>query len=453
MSVLDRSLRPPSGPIRSFDFPEVDRRALPNGLDLRVARMARLPVVSVHLFMRSGEGALSAERAGLSVLTGAALEGGTERRSGSDLAEALEGIGARLGVGTGWEGTSVSLSCLADRLPEALGILAETVLEPAFPAAEVDRAKEQHLAAIRQRETDPGSMASDAAQRRYFAPDVPYARPVDGTAASISDLTRDHLRGYADASYRPEGSGLIVVGDVDAGEVEQMAAEHFGAWTGVPALKDDFTVEPVTRERRIWIVDRPGSVQSEIRVGHMGVARTTPDYYPLSAANMVLGGMFTSRLNLNLRENNGFTYGVRSRFTFRSRPGPFQVSTAVGQDVTASAVREIIRELEGMVGEGPTDEEVAAARDYAAGIFGLQLETAAQVAARVAQLVIYRLPDDYYDGYRDAVRGVTTDAAAEAARRHIRPDEAQVVLVGDAAEIGPPVEALGLGRVEVTSAS
>ena len=453
MSALDRSMRPASGPIRSFDFPDVDRREMPNGLDLRVVHMSRLPVVSVNLFVRSGEGALSPGRAGLSVLAGDALEGGTERRSGSDLAEALERIGARLGVGAGWEGTSVGLSCLADRLPEALGILAETVLEPAFPSEEVERAREQHLAGLRQSEMDPPSLANDAALARYFAAGVPYSRPVEGTTASIERVTRDDLRGYVGVNYRPEGGGLIVVGDVDTKEVEQMALELFGAWTGSPGSTDDFVVEPATHERRIWIVDRPGSVQSEIRVGHVGAARDTPDYFALSVANMILGGMFTSRLNLNLREKNGFTYGVRSRFILRGRAGPFQVSTAVGNDVTASAVREIVAELESMARDGPTDDEVTAARDYAAGIFGLQLETVSQVATRVTQLVVYGLPDDYYDGYRDGVRGVTLEAAAEAARRHIRPEEAQIVLVGDADEIGPPVEALGLGPLEVTAAS
>lgn len=453
MSVLDRTQRPPSGPIRSFDFPAVDRRALDNGLDLRIARMTRLPVVSAKLFMRGGEAALAHERGGLAVLTGEALDGGTKRRSGSELAEALESIGARLSVAAGWEGTSVGLSCLADRLPAAMAILAETVTEPGFPQEEVDRAREQHLAGIRQRAMDPAASADDASLPRYYAAGVPYARPVDGSAASVAPLGRDHLRGYADASYRPEGGGLIVVGDVEPSEVAAMAADCFGGWRGAPAAGKDFDVEPALRERRIWIVDRPGSVQSEIRLGHVGVERTTPDYFPLSVANMILGGMFTSRLNLNLRERNGFTYGVRSRFSFRSRPGPFQVSTAVGNDVTAAAVREIVSELERLVEGGPLEAEVAAARDYAAGVFGLQLETAGQVATRIAQLLIYGLPDDYFDHYRDAVRAVTAEASAQAARAHVRPHEAQIVLVGDADAIRGPLEALDLAPVEVTPAT
>lgn len=450
---LDRTRRPASGPVRDFDFPVVERGALDNGLDLRVGRMSRLPVVSVKLFLRAGEAGLATDRGGLSVLTGDALDGGTEKRSGSELAEAIEKIGARLSVGSGWEGTTVGLSCLAERLPEALAILAETVLEPGFPDDEVDRAKAQHLAGIRQRAMDPSAAADDAAPPRYYAEGAPYARPVDGTVASVTPLGRDHLRGYADASYRPGGGGLIVVGDVEAGEVEGMAKEHLGGWTGAPAAADGFAAEPRTRERLVWIVDRPGSVQSEIRVGHLGVARATPDYFALSVANMIFGGMFTSRLNLNLRERNGFTYGVRSRFSFRSHAGPFQVSTSVGNDVTAGAVREIVAEMERFAGDGPTDAEVVAARDYAAGVFGLQLETASQVATRVAQLLIYGLPDDYYHGYRDAVRAVTRGEAARAAAAHIRPHEAQIVVVGDASQIAAPLEALALGPVEVVPAT
>lgn len=446
---LDRTRVPSSGPIRHFEFPDVERRTLVNGLDLRVARLPRLPVVSVNLFMRAGEGTLPADRAGLAVLTGDALEGGTMRRNGSELADALERIGARLEVGSGWEGTSVTLSCLADHLPEALPLLTETVLEPGFPEDEVERTRSQHLAAIRQRAMDPSGLANDHAASRWYAPEVPYARPVDGTVESVTAVGRDDLLAYAGACYRPGQGGLIVAGDVDADEVERLALEHLGAWTGSPAADVDFAAEPFTRERRIWIVDRPGSVQSEIRVGHVGAARSTEDYFALSIANLVLGGTFTSRLNLNLRERNGFTYGVRSRFTFRNRPGPFYVSTAVGNEVTAAAVGEILKELEALVDEGPAQEEVEAARDFAAGTFGLQLETAGQVATRVTQLVVYGLPDRYYHEYRDNMRAVESDAAAAAARRHIRPSEAQVVLVADAEAVGASLEALGAGPVEV----
>ncbi|MEE2904766.1 MAG: pitrilysin family protein [Gemmatimonadota bacterium] len=451
MSVIDRSLPPSSGPIGHFDFPSVERRRLSNGLDLRIALVPRLPVVSVRLFIRTGEAVLPADSAGLAALTAEALDGGTKKRTGRELADALESIGARFGASAGWEGTSVSLYCLADRLDEGLTLLAEAVTQPRFPSNEVERAQEQHMAGIRQRSMDPGSLASDVANSRYFADAVPYSRPLDGTPESLSSLTRTDLVGYADINYRPGNGGLIVVGDIEPSEVVDLAEKHLGAWVGSPSSGEHFSVEPDTRERRVLVVDRPGSVQSEIRVGHVGAGRSIPDYFPLSIANMVLGGTFSSRLNLNLRERNGFTYGVRSRFAFRSQAGPFEVSTAVGTEVTAAAVEEIIRELHGLVEEGPIGEEVTACRDFAAGVFGLQLETAGQIATRIAQLVVYGLPDSYFHEYRDAVRAVTTEAVTEAARQHLRPHEAQVVIVGDAKEVSGPLQDLGLGDLEVRS--
>lgn len=451
MTPVDRTRPPEEGPIRDFAFPAVDRRALSTGLDLRVARVSRLPVVSVNLFVRAGEAALGDGAAGLAVLAGDALEGGTRRRSGTDLAEALERIGARLGVATGWEGTSVSLSCLAERLEAGMRLLAEAVLEPDFPEAEVARARDQQVAEIRQRLKDPGSLASDEAARRIFAPGVPYARRQEGTLATVGALGRDHLRGFAEAWFRPGRGALVVAGDVDGGEMEEMASACFGAWTGAPPAGDAFEVEPRTRERRIWVVDRPGSVQSEIRVAHVGAARSDPDAFPLSVLNTLLGGAFTSRLNLNLRERNGFTYGVRSRFSMRARPGSFQVQTAVGTDVTAPAVREVLAELVGLVEGGPTVEEVEASRDYIAGVFPLRLESVAQVAGRITEQVIYGLEDDYHATYRDRIRSVTVESAWEAGRRHVRPAEAQIVVVGDASAVATALEGLSLGPVEVVA--
>lgn len=449
MTPLDRGTAPAPGPIRAFDVPAVERRALAGGLDLRVARTSALPVVSANLFFRAGESALAEDRAGLAVLAGDALEGGTRRRSGTELAESLERIGARLSASTGWEGTSVSISCLAERLHEGLALLAETVLEPAFPEGEVDRAREQQLAALRQRLKDPASLATDEAARRIFAGGIPFARPQAGTLASVEPLGRAHLVGFADAFYRPARGGLVVVGDVDADEIQALAQARLGAWAGEAPATGDFQVEPRTRERRVWVVDRPGSVQSEICLGHVGVAFRDPDAFPLMVLNTLLGGAFTSRLNLNLRERNGFTYGVRSRFAMGERPGTFRVQAAVGTEVTAPAVREILVEIETLVADGPAAEEVSASRDYISGVFPLRMESVGQVAARISEQLVFGLPDDFHATYRDRIRAVTLEGAWEAGRRHVRPHEVQVVVVGDAATVAPALEALEVGPVTV----
>ena len=391
-------------------------------------------------------------RAGLAVLTGDCLEGGTAKRSGVELAEALETIGAGLSIRTGWDSTTVSLSCMADRLDDALGLLAEVLLEPAFPDDEVERIRGQSLAAIRQREMDPVGIATTASRRLTYAEGVPYGRPLGGTVESVGPFKSDVAAGFVEAWYRPKDSGFVVVGDVDAGRVRSLVETHFGQWTGGAEPQPQVQAEPRTHERGIVVVGRADAVQSEIRMGHVGQARSTPYYFPLRVLNTILGGAFTSRLNLNLREEHGFTYGVRSRFLVRRGAGPWCVSAAVGTDVTADAVREAVTEITTLVAEGPTEEEICAARDYLAGVFPLQLETTGQIAARIVELLIYDLPDDYYGDYRDRIRSVTLEEAREAARRCIRPDEMTVVVGGDAGEIRAPLEKLGWGPVTVEAA-
>jgi len=449
LDALDRNRPPSPGAMRAFDFPPVESTRLETGLDVRVARMTRLPIVAVNLVFVGGETPMQVSQAGLAALTGETLEGGTARRSGAELAEAFERIGARLGTSTGWDATTVSLSCLADRLPEALALLSEVVRHASFPEAEVDRSRNQRLARIHQRRMDPSSFASDEAARLIYAEGMPYGRPLIGTEAALTMADREAVKGFATGHYRPAGSGLVVVGDVDPGEVAKRVGDHFGDWTGAAPVPPDVVAEPRDRKRTVHVVHREGSVQSEIRIGHPGVPKDTPDHFPLVVANAVLGGAFTSRLNLNLREEHGFTYGVRSRFSFRRGAGPFTVSTAVGTEVTADAVREVLAELTGMAEGGPTEDETRAARDYVAGVFPLRLETAGQVAARLAELVVFGLPADWHGRYRDRVRAVDREAASHAVRRHVRPEEAQVVIVADAGAVTPALEGLSLGPVVV----
>ena len=453
MSGPSRSDVPFPGPIRSFDFPPVYTEALDSGLRIRSVQVPRLPVVTVLMALDAGEGLLEDGRAGLASLTGDCLEGGTTSRSGVELAEALETIGAGLAIGTGWDSTAVSLSCMADRLDEAMGLLAEVLLQPTFPEDEVERIRGQRLAAIRQREMDPAAVASAASRRLMYTDGVSYGRPLSGTAESVGAFTPKSAREFVEERYRPKGSGLVVVGDVDSGHVRSLVDRHFGRWSGAAECRTEIVAEPRTRGRRIVVVPRADAVQSEIRIGHVGQSRSIPDYFPLRVVNTVLGGAFTSRLNLNLREEHGFTYGVRSRFEVRKGAGPWCVSTAVGTDVTASAVKEALAEITTLVAEGPTEEEVAAARDYLAGVFPLQLETTSQIASRIAELLIYDLPDDYYADYRDRMRGVTLEETVDAARRCIRPDEMTVVVGGDAEEVQGPLEALGWGPVTLETDS
>ena len=446
---LDRSEPPRAGTVRPFDFPEVTSTTLSNGLGLRVARMTQVPLVTISLVLKGGESALGDPQAGLAVLTGTALDGGTARRTGPELAEAFEGIGTSLSVQTGWDSTVLSVTCLADRKEEAMGLLAEVLLEPAFPEDEVDRFKDQRLAAIQQRRMDPGSLADDSAAHFFFADSVPYHRPLAGTSSSIETMGAQLIRQFWEGNFRASGAGLVVVGDVDIPEVEGLVGDFLGSWDGTPQGGGSFSSEPRSRERKIVVVDRPGAVQSEIRIGQMGTSRSTPHFFPLQILNTVLGGAFTSRLMLNLREVQGYTYGIRSSFGLRSEAGPFVVSTAVGTEVTAPAVKEAMSEITGLFHGGPTPEEVARARDFIAGVFPLRLETTGQVASRIAELIIFDMEDDFFSTYRDRIREVTVQGTLEAGQAVLRPEELVVIVVGDGEEVRGPLEELGFGPVEM----
>lgn len=448
---LDRSEAPAPGSVRPFEFPPVVSSSLPNGIGLRVALMRRLPLVTVSVVLDAGEALLPDSSGGLAVLSGQALEGGSRRMSGPELAEALEGIGTGLSVHTGWDSTTVSLTCLAERMEEAVALLAEDLIQPAFPPGEVDRFKNQRLAAIRQRRMDPGSLADDAAAHLFFSDDVPYHRPLAGTTESVKGMGPEEVRAFAGGHYRPLGAGLVVVGDVEVSEVEALARSYFGDWDGAPEAAGGFQAGPRFRERRILVVDRPGSVQSEIRIGQVGAPRSTPHYFPLQVFNTVLGGAFTSRLMLNLREEQGFTYGVRSRFSFRRSAGPFSVSTAVATEVTAPAVSHALAEVEGLLEDGPTQREVDRARDFIAGVFPLHLETTGQVASRISELLVYGLPDDYFSTYRDRIRSVSSQDILAAGREVLRAREMVVVVVGEAEAVRGPLEDLGVAPVDVLS--
>ena len=449
LPVSARADAPPPGAIRPYAFPAVEQGRLGNGMEVRVVHRVPFPIVTAMVVIRVGETAAPEGSSGLAVLTGDALEGGTVHRTSRQLAKEMEAIGASFGVAAGWDSTTAALSCMADHLPAALPLLAEMVRAPAFTATDFERYRAQRLAAAAHRRMDPASLAADAHARFVFAEGDTYARPLAGTASSVGGLGPGDAHAFVAANYGPSQATLVVAGDIEPAEALALAELSFGGWSREAGPAPQPRVSARGPGRSVHLVHRPGSVQSEIRVGHVGVARSVEDYFPLVVLNLTLGGSFSSRLNLNLRERNGFTYGVRSSFATRRGPGPFVVSTSVENAVTGAATEEIFREIEGIVEVGPTGEEVAAATSYLAGVFPLRLESTGQIASRVAEMVVYDLPGDYYGTYRDRVRQVTREQAAESARRHIRPDALCTVVVGDADEVAGSLEALGIGPVVV----
>lgn len=453
MSRVARAQPPEPGRLRPFEFPAVTRDELPNGLALLHARQGDLPLVTLSLVIDAGGTEESETRAGLAYMTANALASGTSRRSADEIAWAIESLGIHLEAHAGWDAAYVRMTVPTGRLNEAADLFAEVVMDPIFPDGEITRLREQQLAGILQRRKQPGTLAGDAAARAIFFADVPWSRPLVGAPDTVAAITRDAVAGFHRARYSPGAASLIVVGNIDRAAARALAERCFGGWQGPATTRRNVLVRSASDERRVVVVDRPGAVQSEIRIGHVGVERTTPDYFALVVMNTVLGGSFTSRLNMNLREKHGFTYGVRSGFTMRRAPGPFLVQTAVANDVTARAVEEALREVEGMRERGANAAELDSARDYLGGVMPLQLQTTAQLAGRLDDLAVYGLPLDWFAHYRARIAKVSAEDVLRAAREHVRPDVFAIVVVGAADQIAPDLEKLGVGPVRVVEAA
>jgi zinc protease len=452
MSTAFRTEPPAPGEIRPFSFPRIAHEQLPNGLTLLSAAHGTLPIVTVQLVFGVGGASDPSGKDGLAYLVAAGLDTGTTSRDGEQLAWELERLGVELVTSASWDAIVVETTTPASRLEPTLTLLADVVQNAVFPDNEIARVRNEQLAEIMQHSKEPRALADEMSARFTFAPNLRYARPLLGTEVTVRSLARADVAAFHRERFTPASAALIIAGDIDQARARKLAETSFGTWTGGAVGPAAFDVQPRTNTTTIFVVDRPEAVQSELRIGHTTVPRNHPDYVPLQVMNTMLGGAFTSRLNLNLRERHGYTYGVRSSFGHRRVGGRFVVATAVGTEVTAPATEQILLELERLRAEGAQDDEVANARDYLAGITPLQLQTAEQVANRMAELFVYDLPDDWFNRYRADIARVTTAEIARVAAEHIQTQRLAVVVVGNAAEITPSLRELNRGPVETQSA-
>jgi zinc protease len=446
---VDRSRAPGPGPLRPLNFPAIERFSLANGLPVLFSRTGELPVATFSLILPAGALREPPSASGLAKLTASLLESGTAALDAAAVAERLQGLGVHLHAGTSWEVSHLDFTALAGRTDAAARLSAELVTGAAFPGDEVERLRAEQLAGILQRRSDPRSLANEMAARFIFAPDSPFSHPLFGTADTVSTLDRPDVTAFHARCFTPAGAGLVVAGDLPFDEVRRTCEAAFGGWHGDPLPVPDALAAPRSHEVQVVLVERPGAVQSEIRVGHVGVARRTPDYFSILVMNTILGGFFSSRLNLNLREKYGFTYGASSTFVMRRQPGPFLVVTAVQTEVTGRAIREILQEIQTLRSDAPADAELADARQFLAGTFPLRLQTTDGVASRLADLFIYDLPDSYLAQFGERVLAVSAADVQSAAETYLHPDRLMVLAVGDAEKLRPQLDALQLGPVQV----
>lgn len=448
----DRTRPPVPGPLRPFRFPEVHRRRLDNGLEVLVAENHAFPVATLDLILPSGALAETDARAGTASLAAGLLESGAGARDAAGIAEAVDVLGLALETGASWDTTLAGFTALTSRLEPGMEILADLVLRPTFPDREVERIRDERLAALTQRRADPSSVADELVTHYTFPDGHPFGRRLAGTGSTLPSLGRGDVQAFHDAFYVPEGAWLCAAGDVTVDQVAALAERWFGGWRGAPPPVRAPEAPNRFGETTIVVADRPGSVQSEVRVGHVGIPRTADDFFAATVMNAILGGVFASRLNMNLRERLGYTYGASSSWGLRRLNGTFTISSAIQSDKTAHAVSEMLRDMRDLQETLAPAEEVSDAAGYLAGIFPLQLQTTDGLAGRVSTLAVYGLPNDYFDHYRDGLLAVTPEDVREAARRRLMPDRAAVVVVGDASELRGPLEALGIGPVEVVDA-
>jgi zinc protease len=440
------TMRPAPGPPRPYHFPSFTHTRLANGAVLLVAPVRRLPVCSLAVVVDAGAELDPAGLEGCAVMTARAMEEGTLQYQGLEFTERLERIGAALTATADWDSASFSMAVMAERLPEALELVAGVIREPAFPPAELERLREERLSEIAQMRSEPRGLASETFSRVVYEVESRYSVPLGGSEAAVRGLTRDDLVRHHSSFFSPDRTAIIVAGDVAPQQVEQLVQRAFGTWAVESAPVEPRRGSPAAQTSRLFVLNREDAPQSELRVGHPGVPRTHPDYFPLVLLNAVLGGLFSSRINLNLREEHAYTYGAHSAFDWRRGDGPFTVRTAVESGVTAAAVSEILKEIRRMREERVTDAELSLARDYLAGVFPVRFETSLAIAAALAQMITYELPADYYDTYRASITAVTADDILRSARNHLQPDQLSVVIVGDATQVRDSLSELNMGE-------
>lgn len=445
------AVRPKPAPPRLYRFPRFTEEILPGGLRLVVAPVEKLPVVTILVVVDAGATIDPAGKEGIAALTADVLLEGTSEFDGIQLTERFEQLGTAVESGADWDSAFVKLTVLADRLEEATNLLGDAISNPAFPEREVERLKAERLSEILQLETEPRGLADEKFSEFLYAVESRYARPDAGNAESVAALTKKDVESFFRSQYRAGSTTVVIAGATTSATARSLVTKALGKWPTGSGSGRALVASQRTTARTVNIVNKPDAPQSELRVGHVGLPRKHPDFFPTLVMNAVLGGLFGSRINMNLREAHGYTYGASSYYDWRRGPGPFVVSTAVQSDVTAPALKEIFSEIDRIRSEKISEEELSLARDYLDGVFPIRYETTTAIASALANIVIYGLSPDYYDTYRRHVTQITTDDVLKAAKDHLHPDQLQTVIVGDAGGIKDSVAQLQLGQLKLHS--
>ena len=443
-----RNEAPKPGPAGALHLPVPEKFKLSNGLTVLYNERPGLPLVAANLVMHAGSGSNPVDKPGLASMTARMLQQGTAARTALQIADRAAELGATLNTGAGTDTTGVTTRALSRNFPEALELLADVALHPAFPQSEIERVRSERLTAIVQEKDEPFTVAFRVLAAALYGPHYTYGVPDSGTSESINAITREDMLHFWQKNYFPDDGALVVTGNMKLAALKPLLEKDFGAWKpGKPAAATMGT--PETTDAKLILVDRPGAPQTTLACFSMGLARSTLDYVPVEVMNTDLGGLFSSRINMNLREEHGYTYGALSFFVYHRSPGPFISGADVRTDVTAPATTELLKELKRMRDTQMTAEELHLAKDSIARSLPGRFERGTDAAASFGELFTFDLPLDYYSTLPDKINAVTAEQAQAVAQKYILPDKIIVLAIGDRAKIEEDMEKLNLGKVEI----
>jgi zinc protease len=442
---------PQPGPARLVELATPESTTLPNGLTLLLNERGGVPMVAANLVIRTGSDANPLEKVGLASFVGEMLDEGTTTRGALEIADEVASLGATLTTGSTMDAMTVRSRSLLKNFEATLDVMSDVALRPSFPAEEIERQRTSRLGELVQGRDNPSRVAAEVMAAALYGPRHPYGYTEIGTESSLRGLMRDDMVAFWERHFVPGNAALVVAGDISMAELRVLAEEAFGAWEGevhAPVALG----EPETTPARVIVVDKPGAPQTQLRVASIGAARSSPDFRALQVMNMALGGLFSSRINMNLREEHGYSYGAYSAFVFRRGAGPFVAAAGVRTDATALSVTEVLSEIAGMAASPLGAEELQKAKDAMANSLPGAFETSLDAANSFSNIFVYNLGLDYYTEYAGQVHAVTAAQALDVARRYLVSDDLVVIAVGDRSAIEADLRALDLGRVEFQDA-
>ena len=446
-----REAAPKPGPAHELNLPVADIFKLSNGLTVYYHYRSGLPVVAANLVFNTGSGSNPVDKPGLASFTANMLQQGTQARNAMQIADEAALLGTELSSGASMDSSSVGASSLTKNFPGALDLMSDIVLHPTFPPEEVERRRASRIAAFTDERSDPDTIVARTGVSALFGPHNPFGYDTSGTEPSIKAMTRDDMTNFWKANYVPNNAALVVSGNIPADDLKALAESKFGAWKSGEFVAPPI-VAPETTKAKIIIVDRPGAQQTMVRLLQLGVDRATPDYPALEVMNSELGGLFSSRINLNLREEHGYTYGAASFFVYRRSLGYFGAGGGIRTDVTAPAVTEILKEIHRMIDTPMKPEELSLAKDSQSRSLPGMFETNGGEAGALSEIFVYNLASDYFSRLPDQFNAVTAEGAEAVAKKYLHPDQLILVCVGDRAKIEPELLKLDLGAVEIRDA-